>query len=180
MRRLGDMLPGWASRSRPDRTGRGGPGRGGRHAPRRLVSRQAGVQYSKSRGEGWFASGRSMPGVMRIGTAKARRFVGVKRAKGVREGGGLQTALHGRDTVRPVVNLERAMGIEPTSLAWEARVIAIIRRPRRPRFYRVFWGLGSGVSRPLVSKLAWLGGGAVASTGGVRDRPVSATRERYL
>ena len=28
-------------------------------------------------------------------------------------------------------NVERAMGIEPTSLAWEARVITIIRRPRR-------------------------------------------------
>ena len=26
--------------------------------------------------------------------------------------------------------LERAMGIEPTSLAWEARVMAIIRRPQ--------------------------------------------------
>lgn len=26
--------------------------------------------------------------------------------------------------------VERAMGIEPTSLAWEAKVIAIIRRPR--------------------------------------------------
>ncbi len=32
--------------------------------------------------------------------------------------------------------LERAMGIEPTSLAWEARVMAIIRRPQEGRFYR--------------------------------------------
>lgn len=39
--------------------------------------------------------------------------------------------------------VERAMGIEPTSLAWEARVIAIIRRPRRQRFYRVLGGLES-------------------------------------
>lgn len=37
------------------------------------------------------------------------------------------------------------MGIEPTSLAWEARVMAIIRRPQRPRFYRVFGGLGRWV-----------------------------------
>ncbi len=28
-----------------------------------------------------------------------------------------------------MVKLERAMGIEPTSSAWEAEVIAIIRRP---------------------------------------------------
>lgn len=65
------------------------------------------------------------------------------------------------------------MGIEPTSLAWEARVIAIIRRPQSQRFYRVFWGLGSGVSWSLASKMAWLGGGAVASPGG--GRPGSAS-----
>ena len=46
--------------------------------------------------------------------------------------------------------LERAMGIEPTSLAWEARVIAIIRRPQSPRFYRVLSGLGSRGSRTLA------------------------------
>lgn len=40
------------------------------------------------------------------------------------------------------VSLERAMGIEPTSLAWEARVMAIIRRPQSQQFYRVFGGLG--------------------------------------
>ena len=31
--------------------------------------------------------------------------------------------------------VERAMGIEPTSLAWEAKVMAIIRRPQEARFY---------------------------------------------
>lgn len=35
-----------------------------------------------------------------------------------------------------VVRVERAMGIEPTSLAWEAKVIAIIRRPRNRDFMR--------------------------------------------
>jgi hypothetical protein len=33
------------------------------------------------------------------------------------------------------------MGIEPTSLAWEARVIAIIRRPQSAPFYAVSGGL---------------------------------------
>jgi hypothetical protein len=50
------------------------------------------------------------------------------------------------------------MGIEPTSPAWEAGVIAIIRRPQSTLFYRVFGGLGSG----LDWMLAWLYGEAVA------------------
>ena len=29
--------------------------------------------------------------------------------------------------------MERAMGVEPTSPAWEAEVIAVIRRPQRRR-----------------------------------------------
>src|SRR5579864_288531 len=40
------------------------------------------------------------------------------------------------------LNVERAMGIEPTSLAWEARVIAIIRRPQSALFYAVSGDLG--------------------------------------
>lgn len=38
--------------------------------------------------------------------------------------------------------VERAMGIEPTSSAWEAEVMAIIRRPQSLRFYRGFGGDG--------------------------------------
>lgn len=38
--------------------------------------------------------------------------------------------------------LERAMGIEPTSSAWEAEVMAIIRRPQNCRFYRGSGGNG--------------------------------------
>jgi hypothetical protein len=34
--------------------------------------------------------------------------------------------------------LERAMGIEPTSVAWEATVMAIIRRPRQPSILAAF------------------------------------------
>lgn len=34
--------------------------------------------------------------------------------------------------------VERAMGIEPTSSAWEAEVMAIIRRPQNAQFYRGF------------------------------------------
>jgi hypothetical protein len=37
--------------------------------------------------------------------------------------------------------LERAMGIEPTSSAWEAEVMAIIRRPQSAPFYADFAGL---------------------------------------
>lgn len=41
--------------------------------------------------------------------------------------------------------VERAMGIEPTSSAWEAEVMAIIRRPQNWRFYRDWGGDGKGV-----------------------------------
>lgn len=37
------------------------------------------------------------------------------------------------------------MGIEPTSSAWEAEVMAIIRRPQSLRFYRGFGGDGKWV-----------------------------------
>lgn len=37
------------------------------------------------------------------------------------------------------------MGIEPTSSAWEAEVIAIIRRPQNWRFYRGLGGDGKRV-----------------------------------
>ncbi len=57
------------------------------------------------------------------------------------------------------------MGIEPTSLAWEARVITIIRRPQRPRLYRDFGGLGASSFWTRASELAWLTRGAVASPG---------------
>ena len=40
--------------------------------------------------------------------------------------------------------VERAMGIEPTSLAWEAKVMAIIRRPRTRNSMRVFAVCASG------------------------------------
>ncbi len=39
------------------------------------------------------------------------------------------------------------MGIEPTSLAWEARVIAIIRRPQSAPFYAVSADLGKSAGR---------------------------------
>lgn len=60
------------------------------------------------------------------------------------------TMRQGLRSEAPRSRVERAMGIEPTSLAWEARVIAIIRRPQRQRLYRGFGGLGSGVSRSLA------------------------------
>lgn len=59
--------------------------------------------------------------------------------------------------------VERAMGIEPTSSAWEAEVMAIIRRPQNWRFYRGWVGMASGWFGAVVAKLAWLDAGAVAS-----------------
>lgn len=56
------------------------------------------------------------------------------------------------------------MGIEPTSSAWEAEVMAIIRRPQNGGLYRDFCGLGSGVVWMLAAKLGWLRDGAVASS----------------
>ena len=44
------------------------------------------------------------------------------------------------------VLMERAMGVEPTSLAWEARVIAVIRRPQRAQSYRGLSDLWSGAT----------------------------------
>ena len=55
------------------------------------------------------------------------------------------------------------MGIEPTSSAWEAEVMAIIRRPQNAQFYRVWVGMASVGFWLLASKLAWLDAGAVAS-----------------
>lgn len=55
------------------------------------------------------------------------------------------------------------MGIEPTSSAWEAEVMAIIRRPRNWRFYRDWGGDGKGWFGAVASKLAWPDAGAVAS-----------------
>ena len=46
--------------------------------------------------------------------------------------------------------VERAMGIEPTSSAWEAEVMAIIRRPQNAQFYR---GLG-GDGKRWIRRLA--------------------------
>lgn len=43
--------------------------------------------------------------------------------------------------------VERAMGIEPTSSAWEAEVMAIIRRPQNAQFYR---GLGGDGKRAVL------------------------------
>lgn len=44
--------------------------------------------------------------------------------------------------------VERAMGIEPTSSAWEAEVMAIIRRPQNWQFYR---GLGGDGKRGVLA-----------------------------
>ena len=63
------------------------------------------------------------------------------------------------------------MGIEPTSLAWEARVMAIIRRPQSRRLYRGFEGLGRGgvLAAGIVTGMALSWRGGVART--PRDRP---------
>ena len=39
--------------------------------------------------------------------------------------------------------LERAMGIEPTALAWEARVLPLYDARAAPHFTRVLWGLAN-------------------------------------
>lgn len=73
--------------------------------------------------------------------------------------------------------LERAMGIEPTSSAWEAEVMAIIRRPQNAQFYRDLAGDGkrgvlAGGSETGMAR-CWSGG--VAGSGS-RDRPLLLVR----
>lgn len=69
------------------------------------------------------------------------------------------------------------MGIEPTSLAWEARVMAIIRRPQRQRLYWVFGGLGRGVVLGCWHR-NWHG--SLVERWHRRDSPTSTTKEHRL
>ena len=71
------------------------------------------------------------------GTGWASNAYLVERIADAACGGNLQ---HHPESLRDkaVAVLERAMGIEPTSLAWEARVMAIIRRPQSTQFYKGF------------------------------------------
>ncbi len=63
------------------------------------------------------------------------------------------------------------MGIEPTSSAWEAEVMAIIRRPQNARFYRGLGGdgkravLGGGIETGMAAR--WSGGIAVGAGLGI-------------
>lgn len=56
-------------------------------------------------------------------------------------------------------------GGEKRAGAWEARVIAIIRRPQSAQFYRVFGGKGKGVVLDAGSETGVAGWGAMASRG---------------